>query len=120
MREIIMKKATPDISLVSTSLVGSYHPARMYKPLNGELIQELEGFENFRSTRRQDLPKIFIRDGGFYLIGDNLVVNKMQYSKNPINYLRFFPWTINIDSPEDLSIARGCKQVELKSDPNED
>jgi CMP-N-acetylneuraminic acid synthetase len=37
---------------------------------NGNL-QELEGFSAYRSLRRQDLPPVYIRDGGFYLIGDN-------------------------------------------------
>ena len=118
-KDIIFTNIDTKISLVSTCLVGSYHPARMYlRSLNGNLV-ELEGFSEFRASRRQDLPEVYIRDGGFYVIGDDLILNMKQYNKNPICLIRNYPWTINIDGENDILIAQGVKNIDIQNDPNE-
>jgi CMP-N-acetylneuraminic acid synthetase len=85
---------------------------------NGNL-QELEGFSAYRSLRRQDLPPVYIRDGGFYLIGDNLVKSNVQYTEQPVSFLRKYPWSINIDGEADLIVAQNVKNAEIENDPNE-
>lgn len=118
-KDIISTNIDTKISLVSTCLVGSYHPARMYlRSLNGNLV-ELEGFSEFRVSRRQDLPEVYIRDGGFYVIGDDLISNMKQYNKNPICLIRNYPWTINIDGENDILIAQRVKNIDIQNDPNE-
>jgi CMP-N-acetylneuraminic acid synthetase len=95
------------------------HPARMYQLNTDNSLVELAGFTEFRYTRRQDLPKLYIRDGGFYIIGDNLIVEKKPYSSNPMSLIRNFPWSINIDGKEDLIIAKSVEKFEIVDDPNE-
>jgi CMP-N,N'-diacetyllegionaminic acid synthase len=118
-KQIISDNGDATTSLVSVCSVDDMHPSRMYflKP-NGKL-QELEGFYKYRSLRRQDLPSVYIRDGGFYLIGDNLVKSKVQYEAQPMSFLREYPWSINIDGEADLIIAQSVKSAELEDDPNE-
>jgi len=118
-KDIISNNTDTKISIVSTCLVGSYHPARMYlRSPNGNL-KELEGFSEFRASRRQDLPEVYIRDGGFYVIGDDLILNMKQYNKNPFCLIRNYPWTINIDGENDILIAQGIKNIDIQNDPNE-
>jgi CMP-N,N'-diacetyllegionaminic acid synthase len=106
-------------SLVSVCLVDDMHPARMYTLNSGGFLDSLDGFSAHRYSRRQDLPKVYIRDGGFYLIGDDLIVKKLQYSDHPNFFIRKFPWSINIDKFEDLLTARNIIDYKLGFDPNE-
>jgi N-acylneuraminate cytidylyltransferase len=117
-KRILNNNTDSSISLVSVCSTGDYHPARMYRLLpSGELI-ELGGFEADRASRRQDLPRIYIRDGGYYIIGSSLVKAKLQYSAKPMSLVRDNPWSINIDTEHDLLIAQSVKDFEIASDPN--
>jgi CMP-N-acetylneuraminic acid synthetase len=103
-------------SMVSVKKVEENHPARMYSLNNGKLIYQKE-YEKFYFSRRQDLPEIFIRDGGFYIIGSELVRQGFQYSTSPMALIRHHPWNLNIDTPEDLIIAQNVLIESLKDDP---
>jgi CMP-N,N'-diacetyllegionaminic acid synthase len=117
-KKILNENTDSSISLVSVCSVGDHHPARMYRLLpNGEL-GELGGFEADRASRRQDLPRIYIRDGGYYIIGSSLVQAKLQYNVKPMSLVRENPWSINIDTEHDLLIAQSVKDFEIASDPN--
>ena len=117
-KQILEKNSDPELSLVSITNVDGFHPARMYQMnLDMQLI-ELPIFKESRNFRRQDLPKVFIRDGGYYLIGDNLVKNKIQYSIKPSGILRFIPWSINIDAYQDLTFANTFQLADVLQDPN--
>jgi hypothetical protein len=48
---------------------------------------------------------MYLRDGSFYVIGDNLVAEGRQYSENPRPLIRESPWTVNIDELPDLILA---------------
>ena len=87
------------------------------RSLNGNLV-ELEGFSEFRASRRQDLPEVYIRDGGFYLISDSLAKKGILFAKNPNYFLRQYPWNINIDSKYDLAAAKSISNLEVVDDPN--
>ncbi len=117
-KNIIKTQGTRNISLVSVRTVDDGHPARMYTMSSNTHLSELEGFQEFRAARRQDLPKLFIRDGGYYLIGDELVSKKLQYSKEPMSLKREFPWSINIDGQSDLILAQNVNKEILSEDPN--
>ena len=115
----ILETSSINSSVVSVCSVKDMHPARMYRLTTDSSLVELDGFTKFRYNRRQDLPEIYIRDGGFYIIGDNLIIQKMQYSSNPMSLIRSFPWSINIDGREDLIIAKAVEMIEVEDDPNE-
>ena len=118
-REIINKNGHINTSLVSACSVDDMHPARMYSLNSYGNLEELSGFSEYRYLRRQDLPPLFIRDGGFYLIGDTLASNKIPYNIDPLSFIRKFPWSINIDGETDLIVARNIESHELRDDPNE-
>jgi CMP-N-acetylneuraminic acid synthetase len=114
----MQKFSNSSYSLVSVCNVDNIHPAKMYFiDLKGKL-KEIGGFSKFRFYRRQDLPDVFIRDGGFYIIGDLLIKKKMQYSTNPNCLVRKFPWSINIDNVSDLQLSQKIKSTEVSDDPN--
>jgi len=115
----IVETSSINSSVVSVCSVKDMHPARMYRLDTDSSLVELGGFTEFRYNRRQDLPELYIRDGGFYIIGENLIVEKMQYSSNPMSLIRSFPWSINIDGREDLIIAKAIEKFEVMDDPNE-
>lgn len=106
------------VSMVSVTSVMETHPARMYKSGRSGNLKRLRGFGRYKQSRRQDLPEIFIRDGGFYVIGDELIETKIQYSNNPTPIFRSFPYSLNIDNILDLQIARSS-EVHATEDPNE-
>lgn len=106
-------------SAISVCLVGGMHPARMYKMKNNTHLVGLNQYNKFASKRRQDLPSLYIRDGGFYILGKSLVTKKLQFSKNPRSILREFPWSINIDNYEDLLLAQSIERNLVLEDPIE-
>jgi CMP-N-acetylneuraminic acid synthetase len=118
-KNFIQNEGSKITSMVSVRQVEDIHPARMYHRLKNGKLKPLQGFTEFRGARRQDLPEIYIRDGGFYLIGDDLISSRLQYSDSPISFERVFPWTINIDGPSDLLLAQVVASEELILDPNE-
>ena len=118
-RKILLENANnQDISLVSVKDVNEIHPARMYTRQGSGNLYPLKQFKRYYFSRRQDLPNILIRDGGFYVIGSSLVLRSRQYSQNPVPLIREHPWNINIDSLNDLFLARGVLKSQLSKDPN--
>ena len=105
-------------SLVSVTKIEDLHPARMYS-INGSFLMPLPGYEHVYYSRRQDLPEVYIRDGGFYIIGDSLVGDGVQYSQSPKFIQRNWPWSINIDSIQDFLIASIVESELVADDPNE-
>ena len=117
-KKILNGNTDSSISLVSVCSVGDHHPARMYRLLPSGELGELGGFVADRASRRQYLPRIYIRDGGYYIIGSSLVQAKLQYNVKPMSLVRENPWSINIDTEHDLLIAQSVKDFEVASDPN--
>lgn len=99
-------------SIVSVKDVDDIHPARMYSMTVDHQLVSLGLAGGLEMANRQELPTIYIRDGGFYVIGDALVRDGKQFSEKPIGVVREFPWTVNIDKPEDLLLARLIGSVE--------
>lgn len=102
-----------DQSFVSVASVEEIHPARMYLRDSDGFLKNLGVFPQFETANRQDLPKVFIRDGAFYSIGDVLVESAVQVGEKPKFMAREYPWSINIDDLKSLSLARiECRKVE--------
>jgi CMP-N-acetylneuraminic acid synthetase len=118
-KEIMDNNIDDNISLVSVCRVEDSHPARMYKLNTANILEPLQGYSDYRSARRQDLPPIYIRDGAFYVIGKNLIAKKTQFSNQPKALVREFPWSINIDSIGDLLAAQNINRATISFDPNE-
>ncbi len=115
--KVLTEKKSQGLSLVSLTQVEDSHPARMYQLHDGHAIP-LQGFDGHYYSRRQDLPPVFIRDGAYYLFGDDLVSAGIQYSESPEFLLQEYPWNINIDSPVDLQLARMVESQLVLDDPN--
>jgi CMP-N-acetylneuraminic acid synthetase len=106
-----------DCSLISVADVGGNHPVRMYSEKSGKLLS-ISRVDKLSRERRQDLEKIYIRDGGFYLFSDSLAKKNKLFSRTPNFFVRNYPWNINIDSRYDLAAALSIKEFEVNNDPN--
>ena len=106
-----------NFSAISLTKVIDMHPARMYK-VQGLRAFPLQGYEDHYFDRRQDLPPVYIRDGAYYLLSDDLVSSGIQYSTNPSFLIQEHPWNINIDTQEDLQLARMVEPQLFLDDPN--
>jgi CMP-N-acetylneuraminic acid synthetase len=110
-------KIKSERSLISVKNVDGTHPARMYSERNNKLIS-LSGTDRLMRDRRQDLERVYIRDGGFYLFSDSLAKKSKLFSRNPDFFIREYPWNINIDSRYDLAAALSIEKSEVSNDPN--
>lgn len=104
-------------SLISVTQVLESHPARMYYARHSHLVSLLMNKADMYK-RRQALKKIYIRDGGFYLLSDKLASEGKLFSLNPNFFVRKFPWTINIDTKENLLLAKSVSKNQVERDPN--
>ena len=92
-------------SIVSCKPVGGMHPDRMFK-LNGEYAIPLIDQSNRDNVPRQLLEKLYIKDGAFYILKRANLVKNIMLGTEVIPYVRHGMKTINIDEPDDLSIAQ--------------
>ena len=115
----LKQETDENTSFVSFKSAQSMHPARMYKQREDSNFDSLGIYQEFRESRRQDCPPVFIRDGGYYIIGRSLVKNRMQSNLSPGGMIRDFPFTINIDSMEDWVMAEAILPKVI-GDPNGD
>ena len=116
-RGVLENEANSLFSLVTFRDAMDVHPARMYRQVNPSNFTILETFSEFSQRRRQDCPPLFLRDGGYYILGRDLVEHKIQAVSKTKGFIRDFPYSINIDSQEDLIIAE-IMAKEITEDPN--
>jgi CMP-N-acetylneuraminic acid synthetase len=90
---------------VSVRKVEDTHPARMYT-LTGSKLKHLGLFEEYQFAPRQELPDVYLRDGAFYMIPHDQCKLEMPVSAESRFFIREYPYTINIDSSQDLVLAR--------------
>ena len=92
-------------SLISVVQSTSYHPLRMKKIFNGKLFNYIDtGFEDMRP--RQDLPKVYIRNGSIYLANIHDILSLSTFSApDCIAYEMGEDESVNIDSQADLLLA---------------
>ena len=94
-------------SVISFFDVGEKHPARMkYISSDGRVIDPPFA-EKVEGQRRQDLPKLYLREGSIYLTRRNVLMEKNSFKGDDCR-----AWIIpevracNIDTPFDLFIAK--------------
>lgn len=107
-------------SVISFVDVGEKHPARMkYIDGNGRVIDP-PFRERLEGQRRQDLPKMYLRDGSIYLSRLDVIM-----TKNSIKGDDCRAWLIpperacNIDTPFDLFLCEQIMKTVLQHDMSE-
>lgn len=89
-------------SIVSVYQVSDHHPARMYRMENEHLISF---DEIFSTTRRQELPPVYHRNGAIYAFHRSLLEQDTLLGNNIISYIMAEDRSLNIDTEYDLVLA---------------
>jgi CMP-N,N'-diacetyllegionaminic acid synthase len=89
-------------SVVSVYEVGDCHPGRMYSLSNKELVAY---DESLTTINRQDLPKLFHRNGAIYITTKSAIENGSLYGKKIVPYIMSKNKSLNIDDQYDWEIA---------------
>lgn len=92
-------------SIVSCRLLTDVHPDRMLKIIDGFAHPILEA-PLVDNIPRQLLEPVFVKDGGFYLLKRNNLLNRIMLGSKIVPYIRSGYKTINIDSLLDLRKAQ--------------
>jgi CMP-N,N'-diacetyllegionaminic acid synthase len=102
-------------SVISFVDVGGAHPARMkYLTVDGRVIDPPFG-EEFEGQRRQDLPKLYLREGSIYLTRTAVIMERDSLQGDHCQALIVSPErACNIDSALDLFIAEQLLKRELE------
>ena len=90
-------------TLISVYKVDDHHPARMYRIVNKKLVS-LDKY-NY-SKRRQNLSKIYHRNGAIYLFKKSNLNNNSIFGKNIIPFIMPIERSINIDNKTDFELAK--------------
>lgn len=104
-------------SVISFVEVGERHPARM-KFIDAEgRVKDPPFTESFEGQRRQELPKLFLRDGSVYLTRRDVLMNQGSIKGGDCRAW-FMPveraW--NVDEPFDLFIVEQLMRFQRQED----
>ena len=104
---LIYNKKNAD-SVISVVSVGANHPYRMKKiKKNGKLINLMSNLSQENMKPIQKLPSVYIRNGAIYLsTRDQIVKKNSLVGKKVFPYIMIEEKSINIDTFDDLLIAR--------------
>ena len=92
-------------SIVSVKDVNGNHPDRMFK-LEDKYLEKIYYDNSDSSIPRQLLPKIYIKDGGFYIFRHSLLRQRIFLGNRVLPFIRSPLNNVNIDSIDDLNFAR--------------
>lgn len=93
-------------SVIAFVDVGEKHPARMKWIDEEGRIKNPEFAEAFEGQRRQDLPKIYLREGSIYLTRTDVLMEKNSLQGDDCRAWLIEPErAVNIDIPFDLVMA---------------
>lgn len=92
-------------SIVSVKDVNGHHPDRMFK-LEDKYLEQLCSDNLDSSMPRQLLPKVYIKDGGYYVFKHELLKDKIFLGNRILPFVRSAINNVNIDSINDLNFAR--------------
>jgi len=92
-------------SIVSCKAVGGMHPDRMLR-LKGDYIESYSTQLQGENAPRQLLEKLYIKDGAFYVLKKENLLDKIFLGQSIVPFVREGLKTLNIDSVEDLYIAQ--------------
>jgi CMP-N-acetylneuraminic acid synthetase len=91
-------------SIVSVREAQEVHPWKLKRIVEGKLVSYLE--QEVEGTRRQDLPPVYVRNGGIYAVRRNVVmVQNSLYGDDCRAYVMPPERSIDIDSELDLILA---------------
>jgi CMP-N,N'-diacetyllegionaminic acid synthase len=93
-------------SIVSVRLVNSPHPSKTFKINKSNQINLSKKGLSLLTKPRQKLELFYGPDGGYYVIKvKHLLKFNSLITKKTVTYLREEPFTLNIDSANDLKLA---------------
>lgn len=91
-------------SVVSVCAVTHFHPSKLKKIIDNRLLPYLEN--EIEGTRRQDLPPVYIRNGGIYAVRRTVIMDeKSIFGKDCRPYIMPIERSVEIDSEFDFKIA---------------
>jgi len=98
-------ETSPEVdAVVSVVKVEDAHPARMYLKDKSNLLTSF--LPEYESTRRQDLPSVFHRNGSIYLVRrEPLVTDRTFMPQKKAGYVMDSEHMVNIDTERDVVIA---------------
>jgi len=97
-------------SIVSLKDATEYHPDRMFR-MSDNFVEPLLGVKSNDNSPRQTLPKVFIKDGAFYIFTKEHLSNKIFLGDKVLPFFREAKYNINIDTEEDLLIAQFLSDI---------
>jgi CMP-N,N'-diacetyllegionaminic acid synthase len=96
-------------SIVSVKDVGGMHPNRMYRIVSQWATPILD--QKLGDDRpRQSLERLYIKDGAYYLLRTENLLNKTLLGNKILSFERQGLWTVNIDTEEDFAFAEFAAQ----------
>jgi len=102
--------STGSDSVVSVCDVDAYHPARMRRIVDDQLV-ELPIREPKEMARRQDLEPIYIRNGAIYAVRREVILEQNSMIGTVSRpYIMPVAQSVNIDSPLDMLLAQHLMQ----------
>jgi len=101
-------------TVVSVTEVSEPHPDKLFKINKNNIIEPyIEKYNKPFEGRRQDLEKVYSRNGAIYLINvKHLLAKKLIYCGTTIPYQMPFERSVNIDSYNDLIIMEALLKHE--------
>ncbi len=101
----LLKRNAHANSVISVCAMNDVHPARMYW-MKGDAPDLQPIMPEFESTRRQDIPPAFYRNGSIYVVRCEAFKQVGTVMASPsLGYLMPASQLLNIDEPRDLLIA---------------
>jgi CMP-N,N'-diacetyllegionaminic acid synthase len=94
-------------SVISFVDVGERHPARMKFIDSDGRVQDPPFAEAFEGQRRQDLPKLYLRDGSVYVTRRDVLMNDNSFKGRDCRaWLMPAERSCNVDTPFDLFLVQ--------------
>jgi CMP-N,N'-diacetyllegionaminic acid synthase len=100
------KESDNFLPTVSVKEVTDSHPARMYFKNNQERLVHSNVFKNEEFFSRQELTRLYLRDGSYYLMSLEMIGEGKPVSENSKAFVRGYPFNLNIDEYSDLELSR--------------
>ena len=105
-------------SVISFVDVGERHPARMKYIDNQGVVADPPFVEQFEGQRRQDLSKLYLRDGSVYLTRRDVLIEQGSIKGNKcLAWLMPAERSCNIDEPFDLFMVEHMLSQNLEAYP---
>lgn len=96
-------------SAMSVKQVQGVHPLKCFQLKSDGEIDLINGQQNFLTTPMQELPPYYVADGAYYMMRiEHLLSDEQILSKRVSAYVRSGFKTLNIDTLDDLELAKAA------------